>query len=196
MVNKKINSQKKVENLHDELKILHKRLRQDTKNKWDRVLPFEELLFDRWEKAKFLKAKKGSSVYANCYIYGKVSIGKNTWIGPYTLLDGSGGKITIGDYCSISSGVQIYTHHTVEWALTRGKASYEKKSVSIGDCCYFGPYAIITMGSKIGKCCVIGANTLVNSKIPDYSIVYGTPGRIVGKVKIKGKKVSLEYFKK
>jgi acetyltransferase-like isoleucine patch superfamily enzyme len=196
LVNKKINSQKKSENLHDELKILHKRLRQDTKKKWDRVLPFEEMLFDRWEKAKFLKAKNGSSVYSNCYVYGKVTIGKNTWIGPHTLLDGSGGKITIGDYCSISNGVQIYTHHTVKWALTRGKANYEKKSVSIGDCCYFGPNAIISMGSKIGKCCIIGANTLVNSKIPDNSIVYGTPGRIVGKVKVKGKNVSLEYFKK
>ena len=97
---------------------------------WNRVLPFEELLFDRWEKANFLKAKKGSSVYHNNYIYGKVIIGKKTWIGPYTLLDGSGGTLKIGDYCSISSGVQIYTHQTVKWALTGGKASYEKNKTN------------------------------------------------------------------
>lgn len=194
MTVKKINPKNKTENLHNELKILHKKLRQDTKNNWDRVLPFEEMLFDRWDKAKFLKAKNGSSVYENCYVYGKVSIGENTWIGPHTILDGSGGKLTIGDYCSISSGVQIYTHHTVMWALTKGKASYQKKSVSIGDGCYFGPNAIVSMGSKIGKCCVIGANTLVRSKIPDNSIVYGTPGKIVGKVEVKGNNVNLVYF--
>ena len=194
MANNKKKSHKDIENLHENLKALHEELRKKTKQKWDRVLPFDELLFDRWEKAQFLKAKDGSSIYENCYVYGKVSVGKNTWIGPYTLLDGSGGKITIGDYCSISSGVQIYTHHTVKWALTRGKASYDNKSVSIGDCCYFGPYAIVAMGTKIGKCSVIGANTFVNSNIPANSIVYGTPGKVVGKVKIKGKNVSFEYF--
>ena len=37
------------------------------------------------------------------------------------------------------------------WALTKGKANYQKKSVSIGDGCYFGHNAIVSMGSKIGK---------------------------------------------
>jgi len=166
------------------------------KEDWDRVLPFNELLFDRWEKAKFLKAKEGSSVYHNSYIYGDVKIGKNTWIGPNTLLDGSGGVLKIGDFCSISSGVQIYTHQTVKWALTGGKTSYEKKKTTVGDFCYLGPYTIVTMGSQIGKCSVIGAHSLVNSKIPSNSIAFGIPARVVGKVSVKGKNVRYTYFKK
>ena len=88
-----------------------KKRRSETKKKWNRVLPFNELISDRWEKAQFLNGLSGSSVYDNSYVFGKVSIGKNTWIGPYTILDGSGGKLTIGEFCSISSGVQIYTHN-------------------------------------------------------------------------------------
>lgn len=184
----------KPSNLHSEILQIHKELRKKTFRDWKRVLPFEELIFDRWEKANFLKAKKGSSIYHNNYVYGKVVIGKNTWIGPYTLLDGSGGTLKIGDYCSISSGVQIYTHQTVKWALTGGKSSYEKNKTTIGNYCYLGPYSIITMGVRIGKCSVIGAHSLVNHSLPSYSIAFGIPAKIVGKVEVKGKDVKFIYF--
>ena len=173
---------------------LYKKRRSETKKKWNRVLPFNELISDRWEKAQFLNGLSGSSVYDSSYVFGKVSIGKNTWIGPYTILDGSGGKLSIGEFCSISSGVQIYTHNTVKWALTKGKSDFEKKSVRIGDCCYIGPNSIIGMGSNIGKCSVIGSLSFVNSKIPPYSIAFGSPAKIVGKVIVKGKKVEFKYL--
>ncbi|HET9010008.1 MAG TPA: hypothetical protein VFN17_07800, partial [Nitrosarchaeum sp.] len=70
---------------------VYKKQRNEIKKKWDRVLPFNELISDRWEKAQFLNGLSGSSIYDNSYIFGMVSIGKNTWIGPYTILDGSGG---------------------------------------------------------------------------------------------------------
>lgn len=177
-----------------ELISLYKKRRNEVKKKWNRVLPFNELISDRWEKAQFLNGLSGSSIYDNSYVFGKVSIGKNTWIGPYTILDGSGGKLSIGDFCSISSGVQIYTHNTVNWALTGGKSEYEKKSVRIGDNCYIGPNSIIAMGSTIGKCSIIGSSSFVNSKIPSHSIAFGSPAKIVGKVIVKGKKVEFEYF--
>ena len=180
---------------YSDLTSLYKKRRNEVKRKWNRVLPFNELISDRWEKANFLNGKKGSSVYDNSYVFGKVSIGKNTWIGPYTILDGSGGKLSIGNFCSISSGVQIYTHNTVKWALSGGKTEYEKKSVRIGDNCYIGPYSVISMGSSIGKGSVIGTLSFVNSKIPPYSIAFGSPAKIVGRVKVKGKSVEFEYLK-
>ena len=185
---------KNTSDLHSELWKLYELLRKDTKKKWNRVLPFNELLFDRWEKAGFLKSKKDANIYDSSYIFGDVSIGKNSWIGPNTILDGSGGKLKIGDFCSISSGVQIYTHDTVNWALTGGKSDYHKDPTSIGNNCYIGPNSIITMGSKIGKCSVIGAHSLVNSKIPANSIAFGIPAKVVGKVIVNGNNVQLEYF--
>ena len=183
-----------ITDLQKNLQKLHQKLRKERLKDKKRVDPFSELIFDRWEKADFINAKKGTSVYHNNYIAGKVEIGKNTWVGPYTILDGSGGKLKIGDYCSISSGVQIYTHHTVKWSLTGGKIPSEKKSVSIGDNCYLGPFVVVNMGTKIGKCSVIGAHAFVNSDIPPFSIVYGVPAKVVGKIKINKGKITYSYF--
>jgi acetyltransferase-like isoleucine patch superfamily enzyme len=177
----------------ERLLALHSTLRKDVKKKWDRILPMDELLFDRWEKARYSGFGEGTSIYHNSYVYGDVTVGKSTWIGPFTILDGSGARLTIGDFCSISSGVQIYTHNTVRWALSGGKAKYEKGATSIGNNCYLGPYAIVTMGANIAENCLIGAHALVNKPIPKNSIVFGIPGKVVGKVKTRGDSVQFVY---
>ena len=178
------------------LKKLHQKLRKERLQNQNRIDPFSELLFDRWEKADFLKAKKGTSIYHNNYIAGKVKIGKNTWVGPFTILDGSGGKLKIGNFCSISSGVQIHTHHTVKWSLSGGKSQRETGNVTIGDNCYLGPFVVVNMGTKIGKCSVIGAYAFVNSDIPPNSIVYGIPAKVVGKIKVNKGKITYSYYEK
>ena len=109
------NNSDELESLHKKLWELYKELRSEKQKKWKRTLPFAELLFDRWEKAEFLNSKNKTSIYDSSIVFGDVSIGKNSWIGPNTILDGSGGKLRIGDYCSISSGVHIYTHNSVKW---------------------------------------------------------------------------------
>lgn len=178
------------------MKNLHRLLRDEIKKKRNRVLPFNEEITDRWEKAEYLKFGKGTSIYDSVLVFGNVKVGENTWIGPFTILDGTG-ELTIGSFCSISSGVQIYTHDTVEWALSGGKVKYKYASTKIGDCCYIGPNAIISKGITIGKHCIIGANTLANEDMPSYSIAFGTPCRIVGKVVIDKKlKIKLKYFKR
>lgn len=160
---------------------LYDKLRGNMRERWQRDLPFEELLFDRWERAKSLGFGEGSSIYHNSYVYGDVRVGKNTWIGPYTLLDGSGG-LTIGDYCSISAGVHIYTHDTVMWAISGGKAEYERAPVRIGDCCHIGGQTVIVKGVTIGDHCVIGASSFVNQDILPYTVAFGVPCRPAGRV--------------
>ena len=172
-----------IENLYENLLLLHKKRRADLKKKWNRSLPFADELLDRWERAKFLGFGEGASVYDSSLIIGDVKVGRHTWVGPFTLLDGSGG-LDIGDYCSISSGVQIFSHDTVKWALSGGKAEYEKASVKIGNCCYIGPKVVITKGVSIGDHSLIGATSLVNKDIPPNSIAFGIPAKIFGKVKI------------
>lgn len=34
---------------------------------------------------------------------------------------------------------------------------------------------------KIGKHCIIGANSVVNSDIPDYCVAVGSPARVIKK---------------
>jgi acetyltransferase-like isoleucine patch superfamily enzyme len=75
--------------------------------------------------------------------------------------------------------VQIYTHDTVEWALSGGKAKPQRASTTIGSRCYLGPNVIVSRGVSIGDGCVIGANSLVRTSIPPGSKAYGTPCRVV-----------------
>ena len=112
--------------LIDRLKKLYKYLRDEMWSKRNRELPLDELIFDRWEKARRLGFGKGTSVYHNSYIYGNVKVGENTWIGLFTVLDGEG-ILEIRDSCSISSGVQIYTHNSVKWAISGGKDFMKRK---------------------------------------------------------------------
>lgn len=155
------------------LNIFYK-LRNEKKRKFNRVLPFGDYFVDRWEKAKYLGFGEGTSVYDNVFVFGNVSIGKNTWVGPNVILDGSGGLV-IGSNCSISAGVQIYTHDTVKWAISGGLESYEYDKTVIGDNCYIAPNVIIAKGVSIGKGSIIGANSFVNKSIPEHSIAYGNP---------------------
>lgn len=147
--------------------------------RFNRTLPFGDYVVDRWEKARELGFGEGTSIYDSSVVIGDVTVGRHTWIGPFTLLDGSGG-LKIGDHCSISAGVQIYTHDTVQWAVSGGAEPPERAPTVIGSRCYIGPNVIVSRGVTIGDGCVIGANSLVRSSIPAGSKAYGTPCRVVG----------------
>lgn len=153
---------------------LFKRERKALHAKYKRVLPLNDTFTDRWEKAHFLGFGKQSSIYDSSLVFGEVEVGENTWIGPFTVLDGSGG-LRIGSNCSISAGVQIYTHDTVQWAISGGKADYRYESVTIEDNCYLGPNTVVAKGVHIGKGSVVGANSFVNRSVAPGSKVAGNP---------------------
>lgn len=168
-----------MDDLKNKLEVLFTALRSDLFNFHNRVLPFGDYFSDRWEKAKFLGFGEGSSIYDNVVILGNVKVGTHTWIGPNVILDGSGG-LSIGSNCSISAGVQIYSHDSVKWAVSGGDELYEYASTSIGDNCYIGPNTIIQKGVTIGKGSIIGANSLVTIDIPENTKAYGSPAQIKG----------------
>lgn len=184
----------KLESLYQDLKSLSKELWQRDKSKWNRTNPFVES-FGHWkEKGEFLFGKdKNITVYDTCSLSGDVQVGENSWIGPYTALDGTAG-IKIGKNCSISAGVNILTHDSVKWALSGGKAKYEYEKVEIGDNCFVGTNVIILKGVQIGNQCVIGANAVVTKSIPDNSIAVGVPAKVIGKTIVTDGEVEFEYF--
>jgi acetyltransferase-like isoleucine patch superfamily enzyme len=162
----------------EKLQSLKQEFDQIFKSELNRSLPFADLIFDRWERAKILGFGEGSSIYDSSYVFGEISVGEKTWIGPFTVLDGSGG-LSIGSNCSISSGVQIYSHDSVEWAVSGGISPYEYAPVQIGNNCYLGPNTIISAGVVLGEGCVVGANSFVNKSFPAGSKIAGSPARVI-----------------
>ena len=182
---------------HDTLKSALTGLRLKTeallKANYDRSLPFADGLFDRWERAKRLGFADGSSIYDSSCVFGQVTVGTQTWIGPFTLLDGSGGGLSIGDYCSISAGVHIYTHDTVAWALSGGVATKRVAPVAIGSRVYIGSQSVVAYGVTIGEQSVVAANSFVNRDVAPRTIVAGTPAVVIGSVTDEGGAIRLSY---
>ena len=134
---------------------LQKKLRDQSKFSYNRVNPFVEDITNWKERGEYLFGKnKNITVYNTCTVVGNVKVGENTWIGPYTAIDGGKCGIEIGSNCSISSGVNIIIYDTVKWALSGGNL-YQYGEVKIGNNCFIGTNAIITKGVTIGNHSVV-----------------------------------------
>ena len=162
----------------------HKTMDLWFKERWNRSLPFAEEIGDRWERAKSLGFGNDSSIYDSSVVLGSVTVGQHTWIGPNTILDGSGG-LSIGSFCSISAGVQIYTHDSILWAISGGQYPCANDGVVIEDRCYIAPNTVITKGVTIGMGSIVGAMSLVKENVPISTFVAGVPARVKGKVSIE-----------
>ncbi len=95
----------------------------------------------------------------------------------------SGGHLVIGKNSTIAAHVSITNiDHTYQII---GKSILDQPFVinetRIGENCFIGMGARIQPGTVLGKQCVVGANSVVRGKFPDYSVIVGAPARIVKK---------------
>jgi acetyltransferase-like isoleucine patch superfamily enzyme len=114
-------------------------------------------------------------------IVGSPTVGEGTWIGPFTVIDASGG-LTIGRGCDISAGAHIYTHSTLARCLSARRYDVvDRRPTEIGDHVHIGANATILMGCRIGHHSSIGAGAVVleGTEVQPYSIVVGVPGRVL-----------------
>ncbi len=96
--------------------------------------------------------------------------------------------ITIGDNALIAPNVQIYTaYHPTNYVERNaynsdGTFSFcrtKTSPVTIGDNVWIGGGAIILPGVTIGNNVVIGAGSVVTKSIPDNTIAFGNPCKVV-----------------
>ena len=128
-----------------------------------------------------------SWVAPNAIIIGKVKLEKNSSIWFNAVLRGDIEKIVIGENSNIQDGSVLHTDPG--YPLTVGKGVTVGHMVMLHGCevsddTLIGIGSTILNKAKIGKNCIIGANTLVteNKVIPDNSLVLGSPGKVVRKV--------------
>ncbi len=178
--------------LLDALRSVRRSTDDALRDEWDRSLSFGDAVFDRWERAERLGFADGASIYDSALVYGDVRVGAHTWVGPNVLLDGSGGGLVIGEWCSISAGVHVYTHDTVRRSLSLGACERDTGPVCIGDGCHVGALSVVAPGVTIGDRCVVGAQSFVKQDVADRSVVAGTPAHVVGRVVGDGEDVRIE----
>ena len=128
-----------------------------------------------------------SWIAPNATIIGKVKLEKNSSIWFNAVLRGDIEKIVIGENSNIQDGSVLHTDPGCP--LTVGKGVTVGHMVMLHGCeisddTLIGIGSTILNKAKIGKNCIIGANTLVteNKTIPDNSLVLGSPGKVIRKV--------------
>ncbi len=131
-----------------------------------------------------------------------VFVGDNTFISSFawilTLNGGEvrfGNKCTVGHFCHVAAYSKVIIHDEVLVAdkvfISDCTHSFDDISmpiitqdvlpihdVEIGEGSWIGENVCIC-GANIGKHCVIGANSVVTTDIPDYCIAVGAPARVV-----------------
>ena len=88
-----------------------------------------------------------------------------------------GGKVLLSPNVYITDRDHEYRNIEVP-VIDQGIVQRGQKA-SIGEGSYIGINAVIVGNVKIGKHCVIGANSIVNKDIPDFCVAVGCPAKII-----------------
>ena len=157
--------------------------------------------------AKRFQVQAGKNVYIgkHCALKGKSNIvlDDGVTVRPYAQIWSGGGSVRIGrgseigERCriSIANSLEIgekvllspnvyitdcdHEYRNIDVPVIEQGIVQKGQAVSIGDGSYIGINTVIVGNVKIGKHCVIGANSVVTKDVPDYSVAVGIPARVI-----------------
>jgi acetyltransferase-like isoleucine patch superfamily enzyme len=90
-------------------------------------------------------------------------------------------EVVIGDHVLTANNVYIsdnlHGYEDISRPILQQPVRF-KNAVTIGDGSWIGENACV-IGARIGRQCVIGANAVVTSDIPDYSVAVGIPAVVI-----------------
>ena len=130
-------------------------------------------------------------------VIGSVILENNASIWFNAVVRGDCDVITIGENTNIQDGSVLHADVGVPLTIGRNVTVGHKVMLhgcSIGDNSLIGINAVILNGARIGRFCIIGANALIpeGKEIPDYSLVMGSPGKVVREI-TDAQKLLLEH---
>lgn len=146
-------------------------------------------LFGNLKRKKKLDKLKsvGKKVYIGDGVYfgapELIEIEDYVHIQPDCKLFGFGGGITIKSGTILAHEVQIFARNHHYDSADLQSVPYDKrqdeKHVQIGKCCWIGARSMIMAGVTIGDGAVIGAGSIVTKNVPSCAVVGGNPARII-----------------
>lgn len=111
---------------------------------------------------------------------GKIFIGNNVAIEQNVHIISGCSELKIEKDCVISANVLITNHshsyEKIDLSVLEQPNLYDKTYV--GESCFIGFGACILAGTKLGRHCIVGANSVVKGVFPDYCVITGIPGKI------------------
>lgn len=111
-----------------------------------------------------------TSVQDRCTILGQVSIGRHCLFGSNVYV--SSGR----HYFDLRPAWLIRDQDSLV-ANDKNMRAQHDRVVTIEDDCWIGTNAVLMAGIVVGKGAIIGANSVVNSDVPPYAVVAGSPAR-------------------
>lgn len=120
-------------------------------------------------------------------VIGSVILENNASIWFNAVVRGDCDTIHIGENSNIQDGSVLHADTGLPLTIGRNVTVGHKVMLhgcSIGDHSLIGINAVILNGARIGRYCIIGANALIpeGKVIPDFSLVMGSPGKVVREV--------------
>jgi len=129
-----------------------------------------------------------SGVICTGYGSGKISMGKECYVGINNILDWSD-DITIGDFVQIAGpSTALWTHSGAPMCINsipldqKGKRFRPTKPIVIGSNVYIGGNCTIYPGVTIGHHSIVAPNSAVTKDVPPFSLVGGVPARMIKKI--------------
>lgn len=111
-------------------------------------------------------------------------IGDHSYIGMNTILNGYSAQLTVGHHVSFAQNVNVMVDSGPNASEILQKIfPLEHGPVTIGNHCWIGASAIVMPNVILGDFCIVAANSFVNNSFPNYSIVGGTPARLIRRLR-------------
>ena len=123
-------------------------------------------------------------VAPNASVIGSVVLAENVsvWFG--ATIRGDNDVITLGKNSNVQEGAVLHTDPGIKLTVGENVTIGHQAMLhgcTIGDGTLVGIKSVVLNDAVIGRNCVIGANSLIaeGKKIPDGSLVLGSPGKVV-----------------
>ncbi|CAA9200250.1 2,3,4,5-tetrahydropyridine-2,6-dicarboxylate N-acetyltransferase [Flavobacterium bizetiae] len=128
-----------------------------------------------------------SKIAGNVKIFGSAEnilvVGEGCYVGANTILEGFNAKVTIGKNVSFAQNVNLMSGSgpnasealQIIFPIVKGE-------IVIGNDCWIGASSIIMPNVHLGDFCIVAANSFVNKRFPSYSIIGGTPAKLIRKL--------------
>ena len=126
----------------------------------------------------------GAWIAPNATLIGDVRIGVEASVWWTSVIRADNDSIVIGDRCNIQDGSVMHTDIGVVLELEPGVTIGHRvllHGCSIGESSMVGMGSVIMNHARIGRQCLVGANTLIpeGKQFPDRVLILGSPGKVV-----------------